>query len=254
VTFTGRHWSELHREGYTIVSSAIDERLLRPAAAAAEALNASHPEGGWKRTADESWREVWHCPHPAFVAIVEEVLDPLAEEILESVHAPDRIQLASTTPGFISEANIRRHFHIDGGRGPSLAAFNFVFGVALTDVASDTAGGFHVLPKSHDKFAETFRRQTLPVHWGEVKVATQDEILKGARMIVPRLRPGDIIVVHSFLGHGTSTNTTTIRRDMIFQRRAAKPLADPATQMQARESFMRDHWSFFRRHPEARGS
>jgi hypothetical protein len=73
-------------------------------------------------------------------------------------------------------------------------------------------------------------------------------------MIVPRLRPGDIIVAHSFLGHGTSANTTTVRRDMIFQRRAARPLADLATQAGAREAFMRDHWSFFRRHPHARGS
>ncbi|HTR86353.1 MAG TPA: phytanoyl-CoA dioxygenase family protein [Reyranella sp.] len=250
MAFTAAHWDELHRDGYTIVSHAIEDRLVRDAAAAAEVLNASHPDGGWKRTADESWREIWHCPHPAFVAIVETVLDPLAEEILESVQTPDRIQFASTTPGFVSETNIRRHFHIDGGRGPSLAAFNFVFGVALTNVSSNTAGGFHVLPGSHDRFAEVFRSQVAPVHWGNVKIATQDEILKDARMVVPRLSPGDIIVAHSFLGHGTSSNTTNVRRDMIFQRRAAKPLADPATQAAAREAFMRDHWSFFR----ARGS
>jgi hypothetical protein len=33
---------------------------------------------------------------------------------------------------------------------------------------------------------------------------------------------------------------------MIFQRRAAVPLCDPAARAQAREAFMRDPWTFFR--------
>ena len=66
-------------------------------------------------------------------------------------------------------------------------------------------------------------------------------------MVVPRLQAGDIIVAHSFLAHGTSFNTTDVRRDMIFQRRAAAPLGDPATQATAREAFMRDPWTFFQR-------
>jgi hypothetical protein len=53
--------------------------------------------------------------------------------------------------------------------------------------------------------------------------------------------------VHSFVAHGTSANTTANRRDMIFQRRAAAPLMDRATQAAARAQFMRDHWSFFRK-------
>jgi len=56
-----------------------------------------------------------------------------------------------------------------------------------------------------------------------------------------------VIVAHSFLAHGTSFNTTNLRRDMIFQRRAAVPLTDPATQSAARTAFMRDPWSFFRK-------
>jgi ectoine hydroxylase-related dioxygenase (phytanoyl-CoA dioxygenase family) len=143
---------------------------------------------------------------------------------------------------------VGRNFHIDGGKEPSLAAFNVLFGVALTTVASDTAGGFHVLPGSHDKFAAAFRQQPpdAPVHWGQVKLDGQRQFLEGARMVVPRLRAGDIIVTHSFLAHGTSANTSDVRRDMIFQRRAAVPLCDPATRAQAREAFMRDPWTFFR--------
>ena len=66
-------------------------------------------------------------------------------------------------------------------------------------------------------------------------------------MVVPRLGAGDIIVAHSFLAHGTSANTSKVRRrDMIFQRRAAAALCDPLTRAQAREVFMRDPWAFFR--------
>ena len=66
--------------------------------------------------------------------------------------------------------------------------------------------------------------------------------------IVPEsIQPGDIVVAHSFLAHGTSANTTDVRRDMIFQRRVAVPLVDPVTQADARLAFMRDPWAFFRR-------
>ena len=77
------------------------------------------------------------------------------------------------------------------------------------------------------KFATAFRRQPLgaPVHWGQVKLDGQRQFLAGARMVVPRLKAGDIIVAHSFLAHGTSANTSDVRRDMIFQRRAAVALA-----------------------------
>jgi ectoine hydroxylase-related dioxygenase (phytanoyl-CoA dioxygenase family) len=126
-----------------------------------------------------------------------------------------------------------------------------LFGVALTPVTSDTAGGFHVLPGSHLRFAELFGGQPTdaPIDWGAVKRTGQKLFLTDTRMVVPRLAPGDVIVAHSFLAHGTSANTTNVRRDMIFQRRAARALADPATQLQARETFMRDPWAFFRRRP-----
>ena len=237
MVFTETHWEELTRQGYTIVSDAIDEHCLRSAQDAANRLNAIHPDHGWERSKNELWREIRHCPDAAFEALVAAVLDPLALEILVTVHAPERIQLASTLPGFATKGGIGRNFHIDGGKEPSLAAFNVLFGVALTTVASDTAGGFHVLPGSHEKFATAFREQPLgaPVHF-----------LAGARMVVPRLRTGDIIVGHSFLAHGTSANTSDVRRDMIFQRRAAIALCDPLTRAQAREAFMRDPWTFFR--------
>jgi Phytanoyl-CoA dioxygenase (PhyH) len=248
MVFTETHWEELVRQGYTIVSQAIDEPCLGSAQAAANHLNALHPDHGWERSRNELWREIRHCADPAFLALVAGVLDPLAREILETVNTPERIQLASTLPGFATKGGVGRNFHIDGGKEPSLAAFNVLFGVALTAVASDTAGGFHVLPGSHDQFAAAFRQQVRgePVHWGEVKLDGQRQFLAGARMFVPRLKPGDIIVAHSFLAHGTSANTSDLRRDMIFQRRAAVALCDPLTRAQAREAFMRDHWSFFR--------
>jgi ectoine hydroxylase-related dioxygenase (phytanoyl-CoA dioxygenase family) len=248
VVFTETHWEELTRQGYTIVSDAIDAHRLRSAQDAANRLNAIHPDRGWERSKNELWREIRHCDDAAFLALATAVLDPLALEILEAVHAPERIQLASTLPGFATKGGVGRNFHIDGGKEPSLAVFNMLFGVALTTVQSDTAGGFHVLPGSHEKFATAFRRQPLgaPVHWGQVKLDGQREFLADARMAVPRLKAGDIIVAHSFLAHGTSANTSDVRRDMIFQRRAAVPLCDPATRMRAREAFMRDPWTFFR--------
>jgi hypothetical protein len=246
--FTEAHWQELAGQGYTIVCGAIDGAHLRAAQAAAGHLASIFPEG-WQRSKNELWREIKDSHHPAFLAIAADVLDPLALEILESVQTPDRIQFSQTLPGFTTGKIVGRHFHIDGGLGPSLAAFNILFGVALSDVASDTAGGFHVFPGSHEKFAAYFREQPtdVAVHWGEAKQAGQKKFLAEAHMVVPRLTAGDIVVAHSFLAHGTSFNTGDVRRDMIFQRRAARPLGDPATQAAAREAFMRDPWTFFRR-------
>ncbi|UYN96891.1 MAG: phytanoyl-CoA dioxygenase family protein [Enhydrobacter sp.] len=248
MAFSNTNWQELIGDGYTVVSRGVDARLLRRAQVTAAQINAVHPEGGWERSRNESWREIRDCRHPDFVALVEGALDPLAAEILETVHAPERIQLASTMPGFATKGIVGRHFHIDGGQAPSLAAFNALFGVALTDVESDTVGGFHVLPGSHHRFATLFAGQPAgEVNWGEVKIAGQKALLDEARMVVPRLAAGDVIVAHSFLAHGTSMNTCGVRRDMIFQRRAALQLCDPPMRDAARDAFMRDPWLFFRR-------
>lgn len=160
----------------------------------------------------------------------------------------DRLQLAATLPGYETDGSVGKHFHIDGGRGPSLAVFNLLFGVALTPVESDSAGGLHVLPGSHERFADSFRQQPDDAHWGEVKLATLRALLaEGAPMAVPHLQPGDLVVAHGFLVHGVSSNATERRRDMLYQRRVALPLVEPATQPQARLAFMRDPWTHFRR-------
>ncbi|MBX3499917.1 MAG: phytanoyl-CoA dioxygenase family protein [Alphaproteobacteria bacterium] len=246
--FETRHWSELVRDGYTVVSGAIEPRLLHAAQEAASALAALHPGGDWERSKDESWREIRHCAHPAFGAIVHAALDPLTAEILDSAPPLEPVQLAATMPGFAPRARIGRAFHVDGGSGPALGVFNVLLGVALTPVDSDTSGGFHVWPGSHARLAALFARLPVdqPVHWGEAKLAGQKTLRPEARMVVPRLAAGDIVVAHSFIAHGTSANTTDVRRDMIFQRRAAAPLWDPSTQGAARTRFMRDPWAFFR--------
>jgi hypothetical protein len=250
MAFSAAHWRDLFADGYAVVRGAVDGERLRAAQAAADHLASAFPEG-WERSKNELWREIKNCTHPAFLAIAAGTLDPLALEILESVQTPDRIQFAQTLPGFTTGRIVGRHFHIDGGLGPSLAIFNILFGVALSDVASDTAGGFHVLPGSHERFAAHFRAQPADAatHWGDVKLAGQKRFLPGAQMVVPRLAAGDVVVAHSFLAHGTSFNTTDRRRDMFFQRRAAAPLTDPATQAAARAAFMRDPWTFFRQRP-----
>jgi hypothetical protein len=249
--FENSHWEELASQGYTVVSGAVGQPQLQAAQAAARQLNESHPDGGWERTRNESWREVRYCRHPAFMAIASDVLDPLALEILESAPPIDFVQFASTMPGFVTKGGIGRNFHIDGGTEKVLGVFNIIFGCALTDVASDTVGGFHVLPGSHHAFAKAFEElpADAPIPFGNIKIETQRELLPGARMVVPRLAAGDIVVAHSFLAHGTSANLSDMRRDMIFQRRAASPMWDPATQVSAREQFMRDPWTMFRRHP-----
>jgi hypothetical protein len=248
--FSSSHWQELTRQGYTVVSGAIDDRLLGAAQDAARHLNDVHPDEGWERSRNESWREVRHCTHPAFMKLATAALDPLALEILDSAPPVAFVQLASTMPGFSTKRGVGRHFHVDGGKDRMLDVFNILFGVALTPVGSDTAGGFHVLPGSHERLSAVFRRQPMDadVHWGELKLDCQQEFLVGARLVVPRLAAGDIVVTHSLLFHGTSPNTTGRRRDMLFQRRAAQPLWDPATQSSARLAFMRDPWIYFRRH------
>jgi Phytanoyl-CoA dioxygenase (PhyH) len=246
---SSRGWEELVTQGYTVLAGAVRGRSLHTAQAAAQALNDSHPDGGWKIGTTDLWREIHCSEHPAFLAIAAEAFDPLAAELLDSVRPGDRLQLASTLPGFRSDG-VGKHFHIDGGRGPSLAVFNLLFGLALTPVESDSAGGLHVLPGSHERFAAAFRRQRAdsPVHWGEVKMNTLRELLAtGAPMVVPHLQPGDLVVAHGFLVHGVSANTTARRRDMLYQRRVALPLVDPGTRPQARLAFMRDPWKHFRR-------
>jgi len=247
MVFEKTHWEQLRRDGYTVVSGAVGREMLRAARDAAEQLNAEFPEG-WERSKNESWREIRYCRHPAFMALAAEVLDPLALEILESAPPVDFVQLAATFPGFATRGGVGRNFHVDAGQQAALDVFNVLQGVALTDVDSDTAGSFHVLPGSHAQFAELFRQQPAdaPVHWGEVKLVGQKKFLS-PRMVVPRVKAGDIVVAHSFLAHGTSANTTSARRDMFFQRRAAAPLKDPATRDGAREAFMRSPWMFFRR-------
>jgi hypothetical protein len=248
--FTASHWYELIGDGYTIVRGALAGPRLDAARGAAAGLNDRHPEGGWKVGATDLWREIHRSEHPAFLAIATEIFDPLAAELLCSVRPGDRLQLASTLPGFRSDGGVGKHFHIDGGRGPSLSVFNLLFGLALTAVESDSAGGLHVLPGSHERFADAFRRQPIdaPVHWGEVKMNTLNELLAiGAPMAVPHLQPGDLVVAHGFLVHGVSANATMRRRDMLYQRRVALPLVDPATQPEARLAFMRNPWEHFRR-------
>jgi ectoine hydroxylase-related dioxygenase (phytanoyl-CoA dioxygenase family) len=252
--FEEAHWEELFREGYTVVSGAINGPTLRAARETAAHLNAIHPEGGWERSRNELWREIRYCRQPEFMAIATNVLDPLALEILDSAPPLDFVQFASTLPGFATKGRVGRHFHLDGGNERTLGVFNILFGVALTAVGADTAGGFHVLPRSHEKYAAEFHRHLgdPDVHWGQVKLDYQPVLLADAKrdgpaLVVPRLAPGDIIVTHSFVAHGTSDNTSNVRRDMLFQRRAAAPLWDPATQVDARATFMRDPWSFFRK-------
>jgi ectoine hydroxylase-related dioxygenase (phytanoyl-CoA dioxygenase family) len=246
MVFGETHWEDLRRDGYTVVRGAVPASLLAAARNAAERLNAQFPDG-WERSKNEAWREIRYCRHPAFMTLASHVLDPLALEILESAPPVDYVQLAATFPGFATKGGVGRNFHIDMGQQPALDVFNILQGVALTDVDSDTAGSIHVLPGSHQQCAAWFRQQPTdaPVHWGEVKLAGQKKFLS-PRMVAPHLRAGDIIVAHSFLAHGTSANTTDKRRDMFFQRRAAQPLKDPATQAGARQAFMRDPWLYFR--------
>jgi len=249
--FTARHWEDLFGQGYAVVSGAVDERRLHAAQDAATHLDAVHPNEGWERSKNELWREIRHCRRPEFMAIATGVLDPLALEILETAPPLDFVQFASTMLGFATKGVVGRHFHLDGGKEQLIDAFNVLFGVALTSVTSDTMGGFHVLPGSHQKYAAEFKRQPDDpmLHWGQIKLDYQRTLLDdGAHMVVPRLMPGDVIVTHSFLVHGTSPNTSATRRDMLFQRRAAAPLWDPATQSAMRLAFMRDPWKFFR-HP-----
>jgi ectoine hydroxylase-related dioxygenase (phytanoyl-CoA dioxygenase family) len=246
--FGTSHWEQLVDEGYAVVSGALDGAGLRAAQAAAGHLNAIHPAGGWERTRNELWREVRHCRQREFLAIATTVLDPLALEILETAPPLDFVQFASTLPGFMTKGGVGRHFHVDGGKDVALDVFNILFGVALTDVGSDTAGGFQVLPGSHLAFAAAFARQPadVPVDWGKLKLETQKGLLAEARLVVPRLKAGDVLVAHSFLAHGTSANMSGARRDMLFQRRAAVPLWDPSSQFDAREAFMRAPWRWFR--------
>jgi hypothetical protein len=103
--FTAAHWEGLVRDGYTVVAGAVGAPALRAAQDAAGQLDAAFPEG-WERSKNESWREIRYCREPAFMAVVAEVLDPLALEILESAPTVDFVQLAATLPGFATKGRV----------------------------------------------------------------------------------------------------------------------------------------------------
>ena len=60
MNFTDTHWSELGRQGYTIVSGAIDDAYLRAAQDAANELNALYPEGGFCAGAVADFSALYH--------------------------------------------------------------------------------------------------------------------------------------------------------------------------------------------------
>lgn len=119
--------------------------------------------------------------------------------------------------------------------------------VALTDVATDTVGGFHLLPAATTEFAELFRRQPsrLARPLGRGQADGQRQLLSQA-MVVPRRMAGDIT---SF----TLSWPTAHRR---YNREAPRysssnggalaPLRDPATGDGARRSLMRQSSLLFR--------
>src|SRR5262245_39277789 len=106
--FTARHWKDLIGQGYTVVSGAIDDGRLRAAQDAANHLNAVHPDEGWERSKNESWREIRHCRHHDFMTVAADVLDPLALEILETAPPVDYVQFAVTMPGFATKGGVGR--------------------------------------------------------------------------------------------------------------------------------------------------
>ena len=247
MVFGPRHWEQLRRDGYAVVSGAVPASLLSAARNAADRLNAQFPEG-WERSKNESWREIRYCRHPAFMTLVSQVLDPLALEILESAPPVDYVQLAATFPGFATKGRVGRNFHIDMGQQPALDVFNVLQGVALTDVEFGH-GGQLPCPAGQPR---AVRRAVPAAADGRCRCTGARSSSPARRsscsshMVVPHVKAGDIIVAHSFLAHGTSANTTDQRRDMFFQRRAAGPLKDPATQADARQAFMRNPWLYFR--------
>src|SRR3569833_2096755 len=68
MVFGPRHWEQLRRDGYAVVSGAVPASLLGAARNAADRLNAQFPEG-WERSKNESWREIRYCRLPAFMAL-----------------------------------------------------------------------------------------------------------------------------------------------------------------------------------------
>ena len=60
MVFTETHWEELTRQGYTIVSDAIDDHWLRPGPGRRKPSEC-HPSGpGLGEIQNELWREIRH--------------------------------------------------------------------------------------------------------------------------------------------------------------------------------------------------
>ena len=93
MALTEKHWDDLARRGYAIVSGLIDDKCLRSAQDAASRLNAVHPDCGCGRNpGTKSGEGSGTAQDPAFQAFATAVLDPLVLEILETAHSPERIQ------------------------------------------------------------------------------------------------------------------------------------------------------------------
>lgn len=213
----------LAREGYVVLRGAVPEALVRRARTAIEASVAK----------DARDHRGTHCPElvsdPCILSLLDPV-KPFAREVFARPMLPtsDRAQIALRFPMAAPSGDTRFNQHLDGyptsgNKVPSgrIHRLTMLVGVYLTELAGPNRGNLVVWPGSHVRFARYFREIDAPTflakHGAEALLERISAFDAGEPLQL-EVSPGDAVLAHHLLAHGTADNLSEETREAVYFR------------------------------------
>jgi hypothetical protein len=237
--------AEFARDGLVVLRGAIPEDRVRHARAAiAASLDADRRAGREPRHERGTF-----CPDlvrdPAVLALLEPLRGRAATLFGERTHEASawrairraaltaigrgqRAQIALRFPDATPRRDPKFGLHLDGypaaGNGvPRGRIFRstLLIGAYLTEVAGPDRGNLVVWPGSHRRFARYFRELDAPkflrVHGAEA-LLEKIRAFDAGDPVQLEVRPGDAVIAHHLLGHGTADNLSRDVREAVYFR------------------------------------
>jgi hypothetical protein len=239
--------TDFARDGYVLLRGAVPEERVRRARAAISASLARDAHAG------RAPRSVGgnHCPELARDAALLALLEPLRgradtlfgerthdDGLLRAIRRLTlraiarlrgrRAQIALRFPVAEPSGDARFGLHLDGyptgmngvPRG-TLFRSTLLVGVYLTEVAGPDRGNLVVWPGSHRRYARFFRELDAPrflVERGPEALLREIQAFDAGEPRQLEMRPGDAVIAHHLLGHGTADNLSTQTREAVYFR------------------------------------
>jgi hypothetical protein len=223
-------------DGYLLLPGAIDARRVRGARRAiARSLERDQSVGQLRKFTSDTF-----CPdatrEPAITALLEPLRPVIAE--LFGADAPPRAgtpQIALRFPQ-LDRGDARHGFHLDGFPNAlngvpadSIFRHTLLAGVYLTPLRGPDRGNFVLWPGSHRHFAELFEAIDVA---RVLRERGAEEVLRRVRAeslgdsVQLEAEPGDAILAHHLLAHGTVDNLSVRTREAVYFR-VVHPEHDP---------------------------